>query len=158
MSTICAPRPELPTLEQPDSDPRRWLEDVDGALDWVRAKNDDALGTLGDPKQSPTYKRILQILDSKEKIPYVGRVLNELYYNFWQDETHVRGIWRRCTLDEYRKPSPAWETVLDLDALSKEEGVTWVWAGSIVLDEGASVPTDRVLIKLSDGGSDANHV
>ena len=27
-------------------------------------------------------------------------------------EKSVRGVWRRCTLDEYRKKSPAWETVL----------------------------------------------
>lgn len=33
-----------------------------------------------------------------------------------------------------------------------------MWAGSIVLDEGPDVPTDRVLIKLSDGGADATHV
>ena len=60
----------------------------------------------------------------------LGRVLNGLYYNFWQDETHVRGIWRRCTLEEYRKPDPAWETVLDIDALNEEEGESWVWGGS----------------------------
>jgi len=47
----------------------------------------------------------LSILDSKEKIPYIGRVFTTPsgvthYYNFWQDEVHVRGIWRRCTLDE----------------------------------------------------------
>ena len=78
-----------------------------------------------------------------------------LYYNFWQDDKNVRGIWRRCTLDEYRKPSPAWETVLDLDELSKADDVTWVWGGSTVLDEGEDVPTDRVILKLSRGGADA---
>ena len=96
----------------------------------------------------------------REKIPYVGRVLTNksgvtLYYNFWQDDKNVRGIWRRCTLDEYRKPSPAWETVLDLDELSKADDVTWVWGGSTVLDEGEDVPTDRVILKLSRGGADA---
>ena len=39
------------------------------------------------------------------------------YYNFWQDAKNPRGLWRRTTLDEYRKAEPAWETVLDLDAL-----------------------------------------
>ena len=48
-------------------------------------------------------------MESNEKIPFIGRVLNGLYYNFWQDENHVQGIWRRCTLDEYRKPEPVWE-------------------------------------------------
>ena len=28
------------------------------------------------------------------------------------------------------KASPAWETVLDLDALGKAEGENWVWGGA----------------------------
>ena len=141
-------------------DSRRWLEEVEGtaALDWVKAKNAEALALLGDPKASPMHDRILGILDSKEKIPYVGRVLNGLYYNFWQDATHVRGIWRRTTPAEYKKAEPAWEVVLDLDALSKADGETWVWHGSVVLDEGDDAPTDRVLIRLSRGGADAEIV
>ena len=39
------------------------------------------------------------------------------------------------TPSRYRKPEPAWETVLDVDALGAAEGVSWVWAGSTVLDE-----------------------
>ena len=39
---------------------------------------------------------------------------------------HQRGLWRRTTLEEYRKPEPAWETVLDLDALNAAEGTQWV--------------------------------
>ena len=42
-------------------------------------------------------------------------------------ELHCIGA---TTLDEYRKPSPAWELVLDLDALSAADGVSWVWGGS----------------------------
>ena len=37
--------------------------------------------------------------------------------------------WRRTTLDSYRTEAPEWQTVLDLDALSKKEDVTWVWGG-----------------------------
>jgi len=149
-----------PTLDCVGDDPRIWLEEVEAedCLAWVRSINAQATQTLGEPSESDTYKRILAILDSKDKIPSVGRVLNGLYYNFWQDDVHVKGIWRRCTLDEYRKPAPAWEEVLDLDALSAKEGVTWVWKGSTVLDEGAGVPAERVLLKLSRGGSDAVEV
>ena len=39
------------------------------------------------------------------------------------------------TPSRYRKPEPAWEKVLDVDALGAAEGVSWVWAGSTVLDE-----------------------
>mmetsp|Transcript_35843 Transcript_35843/g.94181 ORF Transcript_35843/g.94181 Transcript_35843/m.94181 type:complete len:766 (-) Transcript_35843:77-2374(-) len=153
--------PEAPTVTNLD-DKRQWLEDVEGEsqLNWVKAKNAEALAMLGNPKEHPVHDRILSILDSKEKIPYIGRVFitpsgEKHYYNFWQDETNVRGLWRRCTLNEYRKPSPDWEPVLDLDVLSKEEGVTWVWGGSTPLDEGPDVPTDRCIIKLSRGGADA---
>ena len=39
-------------------------------------------------------------------------------------QVHVRGIWRRCTPEEYKKDSPNWETVLDLDELGYEGSVT----------------------------------
>ena len=50
---------------------------------------------------------------------------------------HARLGYRRSTTtySRYRKPEPAWETVLDVDALGAAEGVSWVWAGSTVLDE-----------------------
>lgn len=83
-----------------------------------------------------------------------------MYYNFWQDENHIQGIWRKTTLESYKLKEPVWETVLDLDALEPPTaGKTWVWHGSTLLDEG-SVDTnqknDRALIKLSPGGSDAD--
>ena len=146
----------LPTVSELE-DPREWLEEVEGEepLAWVLERNARAEGVIGAPSSKPVYKRILEVLDSTEKIPYIGRVLNGFYYNFWQDETHVRGIWRRCTLDEYRKAEPAWETVLDVDALGAAEDVSWVWGGSTLLDEGPETRKDRVLIRLSRGGADA---
>ena len=146
----------LPSLAKL-TDPREWLEDVEGdeALEWVRERNAHALNAIGEPATKPLYGRIRNILDSNEKIPYIGRVLNGLYYNFWQDDKNVQGIWRRCTLDEYKKPSPSWEIVLDLDALSEADGVSWVWGGSTLLNEGPEVRKDRVMISLSRGGADA---
>ena len=29
--------------------------------------------------------------------------LGPYYYNFWRDAKNPRGLWRRTTLDEYRK-------------------------------------------------------
>lgn len=157
---------ELPTVlgaAERIEDPREWLEDVlgDEALAWVRQCNAKSVAALfgnEDPRQSRLYGRFLDILESKAKIPYIGRVLNGLLYNFWQDDRQVRGVWRRCTIDEYRKPAPAWETVLDIDALNAAEGEPWVWKGSTVLDEGPDVPTQLVLISLSRGGADATVV
>jgi prolyl oligopeptidase len=81
-----------------------------------------------------------------------------MYYNFWQDENHTQGIWRKTTLESYKLKNPVWETVLDLDALEPPSvGKTWVWHGSTLLDEGyENQKNDRALIKLSPGGSDAD--
>ena len=153
ISACDAALPTLTTL----TDPREWLENVEGddAVDWVRSRNEHALLNIGEPSSKPSYSRVLSILDSNEKIPYIGRVLNGLYYNFWQDDVNPKGIWRRCTLDEYRKPDPKWELVLDLDALGAADGISWVWGGSALLDEGPDVRKDRVMLRLSRGGSDA---
>jgi len=82
----------------------------------------------------------------------------ELYYNFWKDEQHRKGVWRRTTLESFKTASPEWEEVLDVDALSEKEGVTWVWHGSDILDEGADSANDIALLRLSPGGSDAEVV
>ena len=83
-----------------------------------------------------------------------------MWYNFWQDDTHVQGIWRKTTLDSYTSSSPTeWATVLDLDALpppTTDTANTWVWHGSSLLDEGDASTYDRAFISLSPGGSDAD--
>ncbi|MES2858826.1 MAG: prolyl oligopeptidase family serine peptidase, partial [Pseudomonadota bacterium] len=135
-------------------DPYAWLEDVgaDKSLDWVRARNAKAEAELA---STPEFKRlesdILAILDSDAKIPGVQKI-GDFYYNFWKDKQHERGLWRRTTLDEYRKPQPKWETVLDLDALNKAEGENWVWHGADCLKPAYR----RCLIALSRGGADAD--
>ena len=105
------------------ADPYLWLEDVSGsrALDWVKEQN--ALSTReleASPDFEPLRKRLLAILDSKNRIPFVAKH-GSWYYNFWRDENNVRGLWRRTTLAEFKKPNPAWETVLDLDKLAAAE-------------------------------------
>jgi prolyl oligopeptidase len=138
------------------NDPFLWLEEVTGekALAWVKERNAESTAEL---TKGPEFKelndRLLKILDSKEKIPYVGK-RGEFYYNFWRDEKNKRGLWRRTTLDEYRKAEPKWETVLDLDALAEAEKENWVWHGATWLE-----PTyDRALVALSRGGADADVV
>jgi prolyl oligopeptidase len=137
-------------------DPYLWLEDVTGdkALDWVRQQN--ALSTReleASPDFEPIRQRLLAIFNSKERIPTVVQYGTYLY-NFWRDEQNVRGLWRRTTLAEYRKPSPAWETVLDVDELATKEKENWVWHGASVLEP----EKDLCLIELSRGGADATVV
>jgi prolyl oligopeptidase len=130
-----------------------WLEEVTGAraLEWVGQQNARSTGELA---ASPEFKaldeRFLEILDSDARIPYVTKI-GARYYNFWRDAQHVRGVWRRTTLEEYRKDAPAWELVLDLDALATEEKESWVWEGARVLHPEET----RCLISLSRGGADA---
>jgi prolyl oligopeptidase len=75
-------------------------------------------------------------------------------YNFWQDADHVRGIYRRTTLDEYTSPDPKWEIVLDIDSLNRAEGKSWVYQGATALPPAYR----RALVSLSDGGKDAAYV
>jgi prolyl oligopeptidase len=143
------------TAEMP-ADPYLWLEDVTGEkpLAWVRDRNAKSAAALAEAAGFRDLEtRILRILDSKEKIPFVTKI-GDRYYNFWRDADHPKGLWRRTTLEEYRRPAPAWETVLDLDALAKAEGENWVWHGANVLE-----PEDRLcLVSLSRGGADADVV
>ena len=143
-----------PVNSDPSStDPHAWLEDVHGgaALDWVREQNAQTLKVLqADPEFEATRTKLLAILDSRDRIPGIVR-RGAALYNFWQDAEHPRGVWRRTTLAQYRKPQPDWETVLDLDALSKAEGENWVWAGANCL----CPDYRRCLISLSRGGADA---
>ena len=114
------------------TDPYLWLEDVTGdkALGWAKQQNarTDAELATG-PGFEQLKAEILAILDSDEKIPGVQKI-GDYYYNFWKDAEHERGLWRRTTLDEYRKDEPRWETIIDLDALNKAEGENWVWHGA----------------------------
>jgi len=144
---------------QPDDatdDPHLWLEEVSGEkpLAWVRERNAESTRALTSGTAFPALEqRILSILDSKERIPAVTKIGNH-YYNLWRDAANPKGLWRRTTLDEYRKATPAWETVIDVDALAKAEQENWVWHGATVLE-----PEDRVcLVALSRGGADADVV
>jgi prolyl oligopeptidase len=134
-------------------DPYLWLEDVTGekALDWVRARNKIAQEKLeADAQFARLRDDLLAILDSDERIPYVTK-RGEYYYNFWRDEKNERGLWRRTTFDEYKKPDPQWEVLLDLDALAASENENWVWRGAQLLRPGYML----ALISLSRGGADA---
>src|SRR5690606_8596422 len=124
---FAAAQQETPVAQpqaQTADDPYLWLGDVTGdkALGWAKQQN---ARTDAEVAATPGFAKlqsdILAILDSNAKIPDVTKI-GDYYYNFWKDAQHERGLWRRTTLDEYRKPDPAWETVLDLDALNKAEG------------------------------------
>ncbi len=137
---------------QKDSD-NIWLEDVLGkkSLEWVKEQNTRSTAILEKvPGFKETYDNTLKILNAKDRIPYAIE-RKGYFYNFWTDEKNPRGVYRRTTLKEYKKSNPKWEIILDIDKLAKKEGKNWVYKGSSVLYP----DYDRMLVKLSDGGSDA---
>jgi prolyl oligopeptidase len=154
-----AQTPAAPPAAAPmttDTDPFLWLEDVTGerALAWVRGRNAITEAALmARPGFAEREKAIREVLDSRDQIPAIRRIGSHVY-NLWRDAANPRGLWRRTTLEEYRKPQPAWETVLDLDALGKAEGENWVWGGATC--HGPAYR--RCLLQLSRGGADATVV
>ncbi|WP_163508887.1 prolyl oligopeptidase family serine peptidase [Fodinicola acaciae] len=135
------------------TDPHLWLEDLtaDRSLDWVRERNAEATAALtGRPGFDALNREIRDVLDARDRIPYVRR-RGDHVYNLWQDEDHPRGLWRRTTLAEYRKAEPAWDVLIDVDALGAAESEKWVWQGADLLKPDYR----RALVSLSRGGADA---
>lgn len=134
-------------------DPYLWLEDIQGdkAMEWVEAQNEITKKALeAVPEYASILKRTTEIMDSKARIP-APDIEGSWIYNFWRDEAHPRGLWRRASLESYESDSPQWEDVLDIDALVAQDGVPWVFHGATFL------PPDfrYCMVALSRGGSDA---
>jgi len=135
------------------SDSFLWLEEVNGkeAMDWVNAHNAPTLKAL---KEGPFFQKVepelRKIVLAKDRVP-TPSIVNGMIYNFWQDEVNVRGVWRRTTMDEYKKTNPNWETILDIDQLAKQENENWVYNGGACL----APKFDRCILSLSRAGKDA---
>jgi prolyl oligopeptidase len=137
-------------------DPYRWLEEVEGtrALDFVNKQNKITEERLSNQKEyQDIFNNSLEIYNSPDKIAYPG-INGEFVYNFWQDKEHVRGIWRRASKSSYLSGSPDWNVLLDLDEMSKKDGVQWVFKGV----SGLHPTYDLYLVNLSKGGGDATEV
>jgi prolyl oligopeptidase len=136
-------------------DPYLWLEDVDGpeALAWVKEHNEPTVARLSGERFEQLRADALDVFDADTRIPIVGRT-GEYLYNFWRDARNPRGLWRRTTLEEYRKDSPAWDVIIDVDALASAEEENWVWGGAAVLEPERT----RALVVLSRGGGDTTVV
>lgn len=138
---------------QAQEDPYLWLEEVDGekALEFVNQASETTVSELSSQKDyQDIYDKTIEIYNSKERIAY-PTIRGEYVYNFWKDENHIRGIWRRSTLESYENGEPAWETLLDMDELAKKDAIKWVFKGAT----GLYPDYNRFLIELSKGGGDA---
>lgn len=161
------------SVDTTTEDPYIWLEEVESekSLDFAKAANTACLKALGDPAETKTgtYDKILKVLESNDRIPHVSKLGrdeqgNEILYNFWKDKANPKGLWRKTTLESYQQTEPEWTTVLNVDALAEQDGISWVWKGSRPLPRARDPESDngrivtRALLQLSRGGSDATHV
>ena len=144
------------SMTEKTADPFLWLEEVEGkrALDWVGTENKRSLDLLqADPRFARFNEQALTIVNATDRVPMPSFRAGSID-NFWQDQVAVRGLWRRTSLESYRSANPAWDTVLDIDALAKAEAANWVYKGANCL-----APEERLcLVSLSDGGKDAVEV
>lgn len=146
-----------PVAAQSANDPWLWLEDIEGpkALDWVKAENADTDAILrARPNFESDRQRALTILDDDRHIAMPDRVMGDVITNFWRDASNPRGIWRQSPLRAYLDGNPQWTTLIDVDALGKSEGESWVWHGANCLAPAYT----RCLVSLSPGGTDSDVV
>jgi prolyl oligopeptidase len=134
-------------------DKYQWLEDVSSprSMAWVKAENERSAKVLqSDPRFASLDAMALKVLESPDRLP-LPDFREGAIYNVWQDAQHVRGILRRTSLADYLTPQPQWQTVLDYDALAKQDNEKWVQKGLTCL-----YPGDKLcLVELSAGGEDA---
>ncbi|GBR43035.1 prolyl oligopeptidase family serine peptidase [Gluconobacter roseus] len=132
------------------------LSQTDGAkaLQWVRAQNAHTEATLAsDPRYRPLYQKILTAEQSPTRLAVPHQQGGEIW-NFWQDDVHIRGIWRSASTTSFSFGHPDWKTRFDLDALARSEHENWVMEGLDCL-----VPEERFcLMALSRAGEDAHVV
>lgn len=130
-----------------------WLEEVENpkALEWVENWNKKSLETIKSQLgYQAVYNKNLEIYNSDERIADPV-IFGEFIYNFWQDKTNPRGVWRRIPIKSYTDGQSNWETLIDLDNLSENDGVKWVFKGAT----GLYPKYSKFMVSLSKGGGDA---
>ena len=137
-------KPAIPTCGSKTCKARR-------ALAWVRERNAQARRVLeAHPDFFAMRERIRAVLDSRDRIPAVTR-RGDWLYNFWQDADNPRGLWRRTTLDEYRKAAAALGHAARRRCARPRRGREL----GLGRRRGAAPAGRARLVKLSRGGADA---
>ena len=154
--SACATTP-APESAAASRDPYLWLEDIHGdrALAQVKEWNAKTVAALtADPAYERDRAEARAILDDESQIAEPGQVFGDQVTNLWRDASHPRGLWRQASLASFLAGKPQWQTLIDVDALGKAEGKSWVWHGANCL----APEYRRCLVSLSPGGSDADVV
>ncbi|MCG8700654.1 MAG: hypothetical protein MI922_21550 [Bacteroidales bacterium] len=130
-----------------------WLEEIDNpkVLAWVKKQNNATEKELSSYSiYKDIYNESLKTLNADNRIAWPKSTKDHVY-NFWQDENNVRGLWRRSPKDLYLKGQPVWENLLDIDNLSSEDNIKWVYQGVSFI----TPKYNKALVSLSKGGGDA---
>ncbi|RMB28373.1 prolyl oligopeptidase [Sphingomonas sp. PP-F2F-G114-C0414] len=153
-TTALAQTPAPTSAAPPAADPNTYLEDIHGAraLDTVKRWNTRSLAALEDKPGYAAYRqRALDLLQDARQIAMPDQILGDQVVNLWQDRANPRGLWRVASLASFGSGKPVWRKLIDVDALGKAEGKSWVWKGATC----RSPSYDRCMIALSNGGGDA---
>lgn len=135
-------------------DPNAYLEAVRGprALETVKRWNAATRKTLSAEPHFAEYRaRALALLQDEQQIAAPDAVIGDRVLNLWQDKANPRGLWRIASLESFAAGKPAWRVLIDVDALGKAEGRSWVWKGAVC----RAPDYRRCMVALSDGGGDA---
>lgn len=135
-----------------DCDDFLWLEEVEGrrALEWTKSQSQSSQNRLHRSTTYSTIKTEMKAIYATDDKLLVPLIMGTETWNFWQDKTNLRGLLRRTSTESYLKGEPVWETLLDVDALSKLENESWVYRGLT-----CNQAKTRCYVSLSRGGKDA---
>ncbi|MBB3136332.1 prolyl oligopeptidase [Rhizobium pisi] len=115
-------------------------------IDEHNALSDAALRT---PEFAEDRDAIKALIERQDRLIVPAR-RGDWLFDFRQSKDNPLGVWLRLPADQNPLPDADWEPVFDLDAFCASEGKRWSWRGAVTC---AWEPT-RVLLSLSDGGSD----
>ena len=138
-----------------EADPYLWMEEIEGArpLEQVKAWNTETEAALTKlAGYSDHQARALKLLNDPAQIAMPSEVIGDRVLNHRVDAKNKRGLWRVASLDAYLAGKPDWRVLLDVDALGKAEGKSWVWHGANCL----APAYKRCIVTLSPGGTDAD--
>lgn len=131
------------------ADPFRFLEALDSkrARTWVDEQKARTRAALRDDDAYRALTARLAKAYLPRERPVIPTRWRDWAYDLWQDDLHPKGLWRRTRWDDWRAGKPAWETLLDVDALGAQEGESWVFEQDAILYPDG----DRALLSLSPG-------
>jgi len=146
---------QIAVTDPATTDKYLWLEDVSSprSMAWVKAEDERSLKVLeADPHYATYHEEALKLAEAPDRLAFPEQRAGEIY-NFWRDAEHVDGIFRKTSLTDYLSAKPNWQTVIDYDALGKQDHAKWVSEGVDCL-----YPGDQYcLVSLSAGGEDADN-